>query len=99
MKRYIGNTGEVHIIEDDSSSRQRAGGRAESSRSAIFEELESVNTSAVFDSLRRPFSGLNFNFDAGDLAVLALLFFLYRESGDEEFLIILAFFAFGILTK
>jgi len=38
-------------------------------------------------------------FEAGDFAILALLFFLYKESGDEEFLIVLAFFALGIINK
>lgn len=38
---------------------------------------------------------LPFGLDIGDLAVLVLLFFLYIESGDEEFLIILAFLAYS----
>lgn len=34
--------------------------------------------------------------DAGDLLLLAVLFLLYRESGDEDFLVMLAVVAFGI---
>jgi len=39
-----------------------------------------------------------FGIDADDLILLALIFLLYRESGDEEFLIILGVLAFSILS-
>ncbi len=39
------------------------------------------------------------NLDAGDILLFLILFFLYSESGDEDFLIILAVVAFSILKK
>ena len=47
------------------------------------------------------FGGLNlpFGFDTGDLIILALLLFLFIESGDEEFLIILGFLAYSIYKE
>jgi hypothetical protein len=36
--------------------------------------------------------------DTGDLLLLAVLFFLYRESGDEDFLIMLAVVALSIFS-
>lgn len=40
-------------------------------------------------------SALPFGMDSGDLILLLLLFLLYLDSGDEEFLIILAVLAYG----
>ncbi|MDR0447013.1 MAG: hypothetical protein LBH17_08365 [Oscillospiraceae bacterium] len=37
--------------------------------------------------------------ELGDLALLLLFFFLYMESGDEDFLIILAVLAVGAFIK
>ena len=39
-----------------------------------------------------------FGIEADDIMLLALIFLLYRESGDEEFLIILGVLAFSILS-
>ena len=36
--------------------------------------------------------------DTGDLLLLAVLFFLYRESGDEDYLIMLAVVALSIFS-
>ena len=36
--------------------------------------------------------------DASDIMLLMILYFLYRESGDEEFLIILAVVAMSIFN-
>jgi len=45
--------------------------------------------------------GLNlpFGLDTGDLIILALLLFLFLESGDEEFLIILGFLAYSVYKE
>lgn len=40
--------------------------------------------------------GIN-GLDTGDLMLLGLLYLLYRESGDEDFIIILVVMAFSIL--
>lgn len=39
------------------------------------------------------------NLDSGDLSLAAVLFLLYLESHDEDFLIILAVVAFSMLKK
>ena len=41
---------------------------------------------------------LPFDLDTSDILLLLVLYFLYRESGDEEFLIILIITAFSMLS-
>ena len=41
---------------------------------------------------------LPFDLDTSDILLLLVLYFLYRETGDEEFLIILAVTAFSMLS-
>ena len=41
---------------------------------------------------------LPFDLDTSDILLLLVLYFLYRESGDEEFLMILAVTAFSMLS-
>jgi len=48
-------------------------------------------------ALRDLFRHLPFGLDAGDILLLLLLLFFYIESGDEEFLIILAFLVFSLI--
>ena len=97
MKRYIGNTGEVYIV-DDNKAYGKNGGRSErdmadSKSGSILGNLIGAPT------VRAKPAKTPFGFEMGDVAVLALLFFLYRESGDDEFLIVLAFFAIGLFSK
>ncbi|HHT17462.1 MAG TPA: hypothetical protein GXZ77_07120 [Papillibacter sp.] len=47
--------------------------------------------------IRGLFDNLPFGLDLGDILLLLLLLFFYIESGDEEFLIILAFLVFSII--
>ena len=47
--------------------------------------------------LKGLFGNLPFGLDLGDILLLLLLLFFYIESGDEEFLIILAFLVFSIV--
>ena len=42
---------------------------------------------------------LPFGLDVGDLMLLLILFLLYLDSKDEEFLIILAVLGFSLLQK
>jgi hypothetical protein len=42
---------------------------------------------------------LPYGLDSGDILLFLILFFLYTESGDEDFLVILAVVAFSILKK
>jgi hypothetical protein len=97
MKRYIGNTGQVYIVEDNA---------ARATHYSIPEpEAVSSDAGSILGNLfgapagREHRKKLALGFEIGDLAILALLFFLYRESGDDEFLIVLAFFAFGLFNK
>lgn len=48
---------------------------------------------------KRPGGFLPAGLDASDLMLLMILYFLYRESGDEEFLIILAVVAMSIFRE
>ena len=97
MKRYVGNTGQVYIMDDGISVRMR-GDRQERNATgnmayAMHEKLPVVS---VGNARRRKLAP---GFEMGDIAILAILFFLYKESGDEEFLIVLAFFALGLFGQ
>ena len=48
--------------------------------------------------LRKRGGILPFDLDSADLLLLLVLYFLYRESGDEEFLMILAITAISMLS-
>jgi len=50
-------------------------------------------------SLRSLIPALPFGLDVGDLLLILMLFLLYTESGDEDFLIILAVVGFSILKE
>ena len=54
-------------------------------------KVEKEHTKHSLEGLRELFSSLTdrFHLDAGDLLLLAMLFFLYREKADEELLIAL----------
>ncbi|MEL4105673.1 hypothetical protein AAFA46_02360 [Oscillospiraceae bacterium WX1] len=51
------------------------------------------------NGLKGAFDNLPFGLDIGDLLLFLLLLFFFIESGDEEFLIILAFLAFSIINE
>jgi hypothetical protein len=51
------------------------------------------------DGLKGMLGNLPLGLDIGDLMLFLLLLFLYVESGDEEFLIILGFFAFSLFRE
>ena len=104
MKRYIASTGQVYIVNEGRPSEttdslpeintfdNAQGGVLGYLHSAPKDGAQSSGTSGRAALQNKP----AFGFEMGDLAIIALLFFLYRESGDEEFLIVLAFFALGI---
>ena len=97
MKRYIGNTGKVIIIDDGRppETTDSLPDRNEYIYEAVPLHAAAQRKSRGGDMFHRPL----FGFEAGDIAVIALMFLLYKESGDEEFLIVLAFFALGIFNK
>ena len=125
MKRYIGNTGQVYIINDGEPSgitddspgdyrtvedslfngkpvaAERRGGLFETERGAggRREPLFGLGSKAFGSLSGHNGHSLFGGVEAGDLAIIAMLYFLYRESGDEEFLIVLVFFALGIFGK
>ena len=85
MKRYIGNTGRIEYIED---KREAQAG----TQPPLMAEALSGR-----EDIRAP--SLPLGLELSDLALLLMFFFLYQESGDEEFLILLACFAFCLLNN
>jgi hypothetical protein len=83
--RYIGNTGKYYRVDDSTAGVARAAGSGVAGGEAV--------RRGGLESILSPGG----NLDMGDIILLALLFLLYTESGDYEFLIILGFLAFAIL--
>jgi len=103
--RYIGNTGKVIRVDEPRDNAvlelypARAGDRREPpppahKKPGLFGGLGGLSGLTGFGGL----SNLNlpFGLDTSDLIILALLLFLFLESGDEEFLIMLGFLAYSV---
>ena len=83
--RYIGNDRDFYRVDHDPSGIPLNGsGHGSSGSGGIFGALSSLLPAGI---------------DAGDILILLVLLFLYIESKDEDFLIILAVLAFSILKK
>lgn len=109
--RYVGNTGKFYRVgtpepQRNQSNQQRGHNPPQQNRPPspppMKTEPEPI-VNSFFGSL--PFFGgiekglssiLPGKMDSGDLMLLLLLFFLYLESKDEDFLIILAVIAMSI---
>lgn len=88
--RYIGNNSDFYRVDPLPSGSP--GNRFDNSgKSKAFSVTENL-----FGSVS---SLLPAGIDAGDVLILLVLLFLYIESKDEDFLIILAVLAFSILKK
>ena len=104
--RYIGNTGKVYRVPEPSDkARNRASHRHEPPRAEMPDNLQARGRRKFLPSLFGGGGGklfetnLPFGLELSDLVILALLFFLFIESGDEEFLIILGFLAYSIFKE
>ncbi|MDR1299582.1 MAG: hypothetical protein LBJ84_04955 [Oscillospiraceae bacterium] len=90
--RYIGNTGRYYRVDEAEQKPQpqtppidRAAA-AQAAGAAPRGFLESILPSGL-------------KLEMGDIILLLIVFLLYLDSKDEEFLIILAFLAFNILKR
>ncbi|MDR1330059.1 MAG: hypothetical protein LBK23_10720 [Oscillospiraceae bacterium] len=97
MTRYIGNTGRFFRIAD--SGAPRSGGPAPPGEPAPSIRSAPARSGGLFLRAARRGLSLPLGLELGDLGLLLLFFLLYIESGDEEFLIILAVLAVGFFTK
>jgi len=111
MTRYVGNTGEFYRIEEAPPPAREHTARA----SAAPAEATAVPKSAAFSApgmepggLSRLLGGLGgsiadiklpFGLEIADVVLILLFLFLYIESGDWEFLIILVFLAMSVIGK
>jgi hypothetical protein len=95
FNRYIGNTG--RIIRVDDAEAARAGLAGARFRRAAVGESEPARTSGRAGGLLG--SLLPFGLEIGDIVLLLLFLFLFMESGDEDFLIILAFLAISVIKR
>ena len=108
--RYVGNTGryirvderpvERAVVHDHRTPRQNEPGPFHPG-----EKQKPPPAAGGLLSLLRPLHlkswnlKLPFGLDAGDLMLLLILFLLYLDSKDEEFLIILAVVGFSLLQN
>ena len=103
--RYIGNTGKVYRVSEP-SDRVRDKPPPRRNEPPRVEQPDNLQARGRRKLLPSLFGGgggakfletsLPFGLELSDLVILALLFFLFIESGDEEFLIILGFLAYSI---
>ena len=105
--RYVGNTGKVYIVADDCDNQ------TDKSAAHIKDNVPSPAFSGGHRSNEPkrervpPKSGeLSFLegflprcFKSTDILIIVLLLFLFLESRDEDFLIILGFFAWSIFRE
>jgi hypothetical protein len=91
--RYIGNTGRRYTVDD--ADDVRAGLRGGRPHGGARERAADIPMSPPRGDRGGLLSGLlpSLGLETVDILLLLLFFFLYLESGDIEFLIILAFFA------
>lgn len=104
IKRYIGNTGRVVHVNDAPTARQphrntsqNIGSQKNEHKTVSHSEPEKkpeagIDLAGMLNSLK---SLLPKGTDFGDILVLAVFLFLYIESRDTDFLIILAVLAFS----
>ena len=105
--RYIGNTGKYYRMEDAPVTQRR---ETVPVQHAQPKPEEQYGYRERHDAGKKPslFGGgglhfldsiLPFGLETGDLILLILFLFLFIESGDEEFLIILGFLAFSFFKE
>ena len=103
--RYIGNTGKFYRVEDAPVIADRAELHHErqaekEARPTPQDRREIVKKPSLFGGGLRFLDGLlPFGLETGDLILLVLFLFLFIESGDEEFLIILGFLAYSFFKE
>ncbi|MDR0904768.1 MAG: hypothetical protein LBN00_01110 [Oscillospiraceae bacterium] len=87
MTRYIGNSGRFYRVNDAESTTQNAA------------ETEILGGTGGLFGVHGGGLNLPFGLEFADIALLLLFLFLYLESGDWEFLIIVAFLAVSAFGK
>jgi hypothetical protein len=90
--RYIGNTGRYYRVDD-------AEPKPPKQAPPIKRAAPAPGASAAPRGLLESILPSGLKLEMGDIILLLLVFLLYIDSKDEEFLIILAFLAFNILKK
>lgn len=92
VNRYFGNTGRVQRIPEDNPPRQTEQARQVDVHPAK-KPPPRMNGGGLDRSMQRLFSRISpANMEREDLILLLILYLLYRESGDLEFLITIAAF-------
>ena len=86
--RYVGNTGKVYIVENPRHSEPNPPNAA-AGRSP---EARQVKLPGLLNGL------LPSCFETTDLLIIGLLLFLFFESRDTDFLVILGFFAWSVFS-
>lgn len=97
INRYIGNTGKVQRISDEQSTPLNAESNLADSPSirSIKKPPPKQLGGGVGNSIQNIMRRLSLQqMEQEDLILLLILYLLYRESGDTEFLITLAAFLF-----
>ena len=91
VKRYDGNTGRVTRVEERPPEPQRPpqAPRPEPSAPAPRRQPPPFGSGALPQQLQRLLSGALGDLETEDLLLLLILYLLYRESGDQDWLVTL----------
>ena len=89
VKRYDGNTGRVVLVEDGPPLRPPQGPGAGRSPGTRPHPQGPPREDALPRQLRRLLSGTLGELETEDLLLLLILYLLYRESGDQDWLVTL----------
>ena len=90
VNRYFGNTGRVQKISEPNVRTEEIGGAKEESKKIPLPKRSGNGISYSFERIINRFT--NMELEQEDLILLLILFLLYRESGDRQFLITLIAF-------
>ncbi|MDR1589664.1 MAG: hypothetical protein LBS51_05670 [Oscillospiraceae bacterium] len=102
--KYIGNTGKYIRVDDAPPCAEPAdAGVCQSARLAGSAPAVPLPTPAAglgpLHGLLKSFMPAGSGLDVGDIILLLLLFLLYIDSGDDEFLVLLGCMVFAMFKK
>ncbi|MDR1217855.1 MAG: hypothetical protein LBJ99_04615 [Oscillospiraceae bacterium] len=97
--RYVGNTGRYYRVDDPQTPGPERAEPARTERRGAAPRIVTPFAARPAEGLRKRISIAGIDIELSDLILLLMLFLLFIDSGDEEFLMILGFLALTIFKK